>query len=44
MNYAVYPLKIAFLALFLLNSFLPASAQSVLEEIVVTATKREQDV
>lgn len=42
MNYPVYMLERAFPALFLLTSFLPANAQGVLEEIVVTATKREQ--
>ena len=44
MNYPVYMLERAFLALFLLNSFLPANAQGVLEEIVVTAQKREQNL
>ena len=44
MNYPVKIFQRVILGLFLLNSFLPANAQGVLEEIVVTATKREQDV
>ncbi len=42
-----YPANVfqrGFLALFLLNIFVPVNAQGLLEEVVVTATKREQSV
>ncbi len=44
MNNTVNTFNRAVLGLFLLNFFLPANAQGVLEEIVVTAQKREQNL
>ena len=41
-----YPANVfqrGFLALFLLNIFVPVNAQGLLEEVVVTATKRETE-